>query len=110
MDGKIKSQAVKNVVAAVTFANFNTILKEYLPILNIESDFNGFDVSNINNPNIYTLTTKSAPIKMMSDQETVEKSSRLAKLLLSSFKTVLVKTSQTASANIEFNVSPKIEQ
>jgi hypothetical protein len=56
VNGKIVNPQARLYMAAVTYANFNTILKEYLPVMDIESDYPGFDAENIKNLNTYKLS------------------------------------------------------
>lgn len=104
-DPKDPSKGLKNLsnkldiarlVSAVTYANFNTILKEYLPgVLKVESDYNGFDVENRNNLSIYTLNSRTQPKGSGLDEDMIiDRNSALAKLLITSFSTVLVKKSK----------------
>jgi hypothetical protein len=51
---------IKKLVVAVSYANFNTVLQEYLPgVITVNSSLPGFDFVNINNDNLYVLNGSS---------------------------------------------------
>lgn len=89
-DKSESAKEIRKIVSAIIIANFNTILKEYLPIIEIDSDFSGFDVENLKNGNLFALKQRHQPKGKGFEQEgrEIERSSKLQKLLIASFDTI----------------------
>lgn len=109
VNGKIVNPQARLYMAAVTYANFNTILKEYLPVMDIESDYPGFDAENIKNLNTYKLSQKTQPkgSGFQDENLVMDRNSRLAKLIITSFKKQNAYISND-TLHVDFSVEPAI--
>lgn len=86
LPGKNIDKDTQQVFAAISYANFNTILKEYLPgVLTINSHIAGFDVNNLNNENLFSINSGTQHKGWSDAEKIIDTNSNLAKLLLHSF-------------------------
>jgi len=86
------------VFAALTYANLNTVLGDYLPgVLTINSHVPGFDINNINNNKLFSINSSTQTHGYADEAKVVDRNSSLAKLMLNSFDNLLafVKPGQT---------------
>ena len=87
--GKATVEQAK-VIQAISYANFNTILGDYLPgIININSNYPGFDIRNINSSSIFSVNSQTQGKGFVDEEKVLDRNSNLGKLLLTSFDNIL---------------------
>lgn len=87
--GKPNSIEQRKLVAAISYSNFNTILKSYLPgVLTINSSMPGFDIDNINNVDLFSINGSTQNGDWMNQDKVTDDNSSLAKLLFDSFEKI----------------------
>ena len=105
--GPIADINKKKLVTAISYANFNTVIQEYLPgVITVNSNLPGFDLLNINNDEIYVLNGSSQGKGWQSEGKVFDSNSNLAKLLLNSFETITAYKDRNGNFAINFENNP----